>query len=153
VSELAESRLRQGVLCSHSATQTISTSSWTSLAFNQDQFKQPSGSSIHDTITNNSRLIAPFAGEYHFDAMISWEAVAADVAIQGRIYKNGSTVLWQVADMTINDAGIASIQQLSGTASLVATDYIELQVWHDRGGSLTLDIQVSVRFGMYALGR
>src|SRR5262245_15317139 len=68
----------------HNTTQSITNGVTTTLAFNSETFDQTAGASstMHDNVTNNSRLTAVYAGVYWIHVQWEW---AATVATEGRI--------------------------------------------------------------------
>jgi hypothetical protein len=152
ISEFAETRYQQGVSVEHTANQTITTSTWTTLNFNTDLF-EVGDADIHDTSTNNERLIAQIDGEYLYNAQVNWAALGSDIAVQVRVMKNGtSVVIAQQAQKSVNDASMGTVQQVSGVINLLATDYLLMQVWHDRGSDYDV-VEGRTFFGMFLVGR
>src|SRR5689334_6638767 len=65
-----EGMLQPAVRVTHNTTQSITNNTATVLAFNTERFDQAGGASaaMHDTVTNNSRLTALYAGIYLINA-------------------------------------------------------------------------------------
>lgn len=149
--EYTESRLQNGVLCSHATDQTLTTGTWTTLAFDTEAFKV-GDSAIHSTSTNNSRITAQITGEYILVALVRYDAAAADFIVGSRFYKNGSTQQWIETKPSTNDATYGSYGQMTAMLQLTAADYVELQAFHTRGSDLDV-LSAATRFGVYLLGR
>src|SRR5262245_42130802 len=78
----------------HNANQSIATSTITALAFNSERFDQAGNAAdtMHDTVTNNSRLTCRYAGIYAIYASIEWAGNAAGQRnLQFRV--NGTTLI------------------------------------------------------------
>jgi hypothetical protein len=146
-----ETRLQQGVACSHSVDQAITTATWTAIAFDAEEFKV-GDTAIHSTSTNNSRLTAQVAGEYVIVASVQWEESASADVLRAQIQKNGSTEVWRDISPSINSGTFATTQDVTAVVQLSATDYVELRVYHNTG--VDRDVNASMtRFGMYLVGR
>jgi len=146
-----EARIQQGVLCSDASDQTLTTATWTSLAFDTESWKV-GDSDIHSTSVNNSRLTAQITGEYLVTGLVQWEAVAADFILQTRIYKNGGSVLWRFVGPSLNAGSFNGTSNVTGLVRLTATDYVELQAYHNQGSDYDA-MSTGTRFGMYLVGR
>jgi hypothetical protein len=91
--------------------------------------------SFHNPASNNSRMTIPagLGGKYLIQATIQF----ASNTTGGRelqIYKNGATVLQYVT----TDAEGSLTMAISGTYSLVATDYVEIRAYQSSGGALDI---------------
>jgi hypothetical protein len=91
--------------------------------------------SFHNPASNNSRMTIPagLGGKYLIQATIQF----ASNTTGGRelqIYKNGTTVLQYVT----TDAEGSLTMAISGTYSLVATDYVEIRAYQSSGGALDI---------------
>lgn len=109
------------------ADQSINSGSWTAIQFNQERWDTDT---IHDNVTNNTRLTCTTAGVYVITGSVSMQSNAA--ALKGiRIILNGATVIAEesttAADTDVFTRTITTIYNLS------ATDYVELQVYHNTG--------------------
>jgi hypothetical protein len=116
----------------NNASQAISNTTWTTLNFNSEVFDTDT---FHDTSTNNSRITIPSGknGKYLITAKWHFQGNASGSDRLGAFKKNGTA--------------IGSYRGINGNASsvgwgasvildLVATDYIELEVYQDSGGNL-----------------
>src|SRR5262245_3650198 len=62
------------VRVTHSANQNINTGTQTQVAFNTEDWDQAAGASstMHDNVTNNTRLTCRYAGIYLVTAEVEW---------------------------------------------------------------------------------
>ena len=134
----------------HDASQTISDDTLTALAFNQETFDT---SSMHDTSTNNSRLVATPAGVYFVWGDVRFAANASGER-QILIRVNGSTLVSNYADAANDISGKAHIQTTSTLVKLAEDDYVELCVQQTSGGSLSVNSNAlySPQFAMALIG-
>lgn len=112
----------------------ITTSTNTKLPFaDADAFDAPGW---HSTSTNNTRITVDEAGLYLVVGNATFPGVAAGTAILTRIYLNGSTIV----DSNSHDAitGVGDYVQNQSILVLTASDYIELEVWHNKGSNETV---------------
>lgn len=120
---------------SHNTTQSVSSGigSFTVLAANTEAYDTDT---MHSTVTNNSRITATTAGKYRFLAHVIWDTNTSGDRVV-RFLKNGATVISGIRQGAANTLG----QNLNRTIELAATDYVEVQVSQDSGGSrnVTLD--------------
>jgi hypothetical protein len=114
----------------HSTFQAITNTTLTALAFNTERYDTDT---IHDTVTNNSRLTCKTAGTYHIQGTISWEAAAAGTYRLCRIRLNGTTL---IASSTYAPSAFAAVSNdhiVSTDYALAVNDYVELVVQHNAG--------------------
>lgn len=112
----------------HNANQSISNNTLTVLAFNSERFDTDT---IHDTVTDNSRLTCKTAGKYLIAGSISWSGAPGINDFRLRV--NGSTTIAIAsADDSSAHGSIASIYDLA------VNDYVELLVIQISGGSLNI---------------
>jgi hypothetical protein len=116
----------------NSASQSISNTTYTILTFDSEVFDTDS---FHDTATNNSRITIPSGkgGKYLIVAKFHFAGNATGTNRLGGIVKNGTNVgLFRGINGNSSSVG----WNASVILNLVATDYIELEVYQDSGGSL-----------------
>lgn len=125
-----------GVHAYHDTTQSINDSTWTALNFNQERFDY-AAAPFHDLVTNNSRLTVPagFGGRYLIGGMAQLAANATGLRM-ARIIKNGATVISHGGSFGTSASVGARVLPASTIVDLIATDYVELQVWQNSGGAL-----------------
>jgi hypothetical protein len=122
-----------GARAYHDAAQAITDSTQTALSLNSERWDTDT---IHDTVTNNSRLTAKTAGYYQIEGNIRW---AANNSGRREIYitLNGSTELASVDEWTASAQTMD--MNVSTTYSLSVNDYVELEVWQNTGGDLNVN--------------
>ena len=112
------------------ANATVTTVSFGAENFDSDGF--------HDNTTNNSRITIPTGkgGKYLVVAQQAWAANLTGLR-QLRILKNGTAV--QISQLNNNASNTVDLQNnISYILSLAAADYIEMAVYQNTGGNLTL---------------
>ena len=117
----------------HNASQSITNSTLTALAFNSERFDQAGGvaSTMHDTVTNNSRLTAVYAGVYMIGGTIRWSASPVNVELHIRI--GGVTTI-----ASHNVVADNRYETISTIYSMAVNDYAELMVLQISGGALNI---------------
>lgn len=121
-----------------SSTTAIANSTWTLIAFDGETWDWAT-TAMHDTSTNNSRLVAPVAGKYQVTAFSAWTPNATNARYL-MLRKNsggasgGGTVLSQ--NQGWGSAAVESINVVTDTFSLAANDYIEAFRYQSSGGTL-----------------
>jgi hypothetical protein len=117
----------------HSVDQSITDTTWTVLAFNTEAFDTDT---MHDNVTNNSRLTATTAGKYLIIGLVEWQANVTGV--RGfRITKNGTTII-AAANGLPNSAADDHQRHISTIIDMAATDYVTLSVLQKSGGALNV---------------
>lgn len=121
----------------HSTTQSLTTATITALSLNSEDIDV---GTMHDTVTNNSRITIPSGGD-GFYLISGFTEVQYNISALRRlsIRKNGTTNLVQVevpfsANGSLANQGIST--PLIG-AALVAGDYVELTGYQNTGSGLT----------------
>lgn len=116
-----------------SATTSLTTSVWGAIGFDTEDEDNVSG---HDTVTNNSRYTAVYAGWYMCSGGINFAANAtgqrgARWAVNGTAYNGGIGVL-----VPPNASGATAISATTQRLFLNVGDYVELQGFQSSGGGL-----------------
>lgn len=117
----------------HSATQSLSTATVTTLSFNSERYDT---GAMHDTSTNNSRLTVPKPGVYLVGGHVEFAANATGQ--RGLyLYLNGATYL----AYDIHDASAANetAVTVSTVDQFVVGDYVELRAYQSSGGMLNVN--------------
>lgn len=133
----------------NAGTATIANNTITTLAFDQEDIDSDA---FHSTSTNNSRLTVPagLSGDYFVYGQVAMASFTGSV--EALIKRNATTI-------------VASHTAGSGTASgpgvwvgrvltLAVGDFVELQVWQNSGGNVTLNGgagDLAPFFGMFRL--
>jgi hypothetical protein len=117
-----------------SANQNIDSDTFTAITFNSEDFDTDA---YHDTSSNTSRFTIPSGkgGKYLLSGAVSWAASNSGTFRLVTVYKNGS-IFNQVVQFAGTNGG--TIQPFACVYDLVATDYLELFVRHDTGGTLAV---------------
>ena len=110
--------------------QTLTTDTVTAITLNSeaDGFDTDT---LHDTVTNNTRITAAIAGKYLIVGGAAWEAEATQTERLILLEINATTVLAQ--QRSVNEATRNPYQALCDVASLAAGDYVELYARHQHG--------------------
>ena len=129
-------------------TQSIANATWTTITFDSENFDTDS---FHSTSTNTSRMTIPSGknGKYLVTANLSFPTNTTGMRAS-MIRKNGADYAKGTWIGAFNEAvGLIATQIID----LVATDYVEMQVYQDSGGSLNIQYEsVSSQFSITYLG-
>lgn len=132
-----------GCLAQRTTTQSLTSATDTVIAFNAaDAYDTDS---MHDTVTNNSRLTVNTAGVYHVWGTASFAANNTGARRLGIVTGAGAEVC-SLQELSPG-ASTAVTLTVSGTVKLTATAYVELHAYQNSGGAL--NIQNS---GLFASG-
>jgi hypothetical protein len=130
------------------ANQSIATGTDTAVIFGSERFDTDT---IHDTVTNNTRLTAQTAGLYVITAHVNFDINATGWrSVMLRV--NGTTVIAE--DREIAAAGIEQRIPLTTMYQLSAGDYVEVVVRQTSGVALNLVTQANygIEAGMAFVG-
>jgi hypothetical protein len=124
----------------HSSNVAITDVTLTTLAWDSENFDI---GTLHDTATNNSRITIPTGGNvglWLFVCQVRWIGVAAGTAGARyvNIRKNGTTVVAEnyIGAVPVTGAGNPTVQTVTALQNAPSVgDYFEVQVYHDDGGS------------------
>ena len=133
--------LNSTAVASEDNTQAITTSTWTVVTFNDtDTFDTDT---LHDTATNNSRVLARIAGKYMVYSYVIWEANVVG-SRNLRLEKNAAGVVTAgtfIGGMELPASIGTNIQNtVTSLVEMAANDYIEAFVWQNSGGNLNIAI-------------
>jgi hypothetical protein len=121
----------------HNAAQATTSGVTLVLAFNSERYDQAGGvaSTQHDTVTNNSRLTALYAGIYMIVCNVEWAASAAsDRTLTIRL--NAAT---NIAVDTATPNANTFRQQVAIIYSLAVNDFVEVNATQTTGGALNIN--------------
>jgi hypothetical protein len=119
----------------NNTAQSINTATATVLALNNEDFDV---GTMHDLVTNNSRVVVPTGGDGLYLVMGGTTFAAnATGTRQLLIRKNGATILAQNL-VPIVSAATSLVVQASQIVVLAAADYVELTAAQTSGGALDL---------------
>lgn len=119
----------------HNTTQSIPDSTTTVLSFNSEDLDV---GTMHDLVTNNSRVTVPASGDglYLAIASVSYAAPVGNVMFQVSIKKNGTTELERLGIEQPATGGLLPRFTISTLVALVATDYLEVTTFQNSGGAV-----------------
>jgi hypothetical protein len=116
----------------HNGNQSIANNTVTALAFNSERFDNDA---IHDTVTNNGRLVCKTAGTYLITGCVEWDPNTTG-GRQLTVRLNGTTA---VVAQEGGAAGSLNPQQSVTTVyALAVNDFVELLVRQTSGGALNV---------------
>ena len=132
-----------------SANQNCNSGSDTTVNWDLELFDT---NSMHDNVTNNSRVTVPtgYGGKWLLTASFSWAANNTG-SRWAYFYKNGSTDIHS-AFVTYLSAASQMTYEMSYVVQLAAADYITVKVGQNSGGVLGLVAGYSSAFQMSYLG-
>jgi len=108
----------------HNVDQSFARLTPTFLAFNSERFDTDT---IHDTVTNNSRLTCKTAGKYLIAAHIKWDV--EDGIGYMYLYFNGATIIAQARGADLNSTGKLE-QNVATIYDLAVNDYVQVKINH-----------------------
>jgi hypothetical protein len=128
---------RYGVRAKRTTTQSINNTTWTVVAFDAaDDFDDDA---MHDTSTNNGRLIAKTAGTYLIIANVGFVTNSTGLRYAAfRVNGGGDEGTHGIAFTPGHGSGGVQMN-LSTVLTLALNDYVELLVFQSSGGALTTD--------------
>ncbi len=124
----------EGARAYHDAAQAITTVTATALSLNQERYDTDT---MHDTVTNNSRMTIQTAGKYLLVGNVRWAANDTGYR-QTYFYLNATTNIGASRIQAVTGTQI-TIQTISTIYDFSASDYIELYVIQNSGGNLNVD--------------
>lgn len=117
----------------HNAAQSLANSVATVVAFNSERWDTDT---IHDTVTNNSRLTCKTAGRYLIIGTTEYATNATGVR-ETYIRLNGATPL--AADVRAAVSGLTTAFTIQTYWDMAVNDYVELIAFQSSGGALNLN--------------
>ena len=139
----------------HNVAQNVNNVTETVLAFNSERFDTESNaaSTIHDTVTNNSRLTCRTAGKYQITANIGWDSNNTGIR-KLSLRLNGATTIAIVGQASTGSAMGLTSQVISTLYDLAVNDYVEVLAYQDSGGTRLVDVvgNYSPEFMMVCVG-
>lgn len=125
--DVQDAILPPSVFAYHSSTVIINDDSGTVLAFNTEEFDTDT---MHNTVTNNTRITFNTTGTYVVSGASSWSANPVNAYI--KFLKNGTVDL--ILSQIVEDYRSMSLTTIR---DFVVGDYLELVVFQNSGGDLT----------------
>lgn len=139
----------QGARVYHNANQSITTATFTQLAFNSERYDTDS---IHDNVTNNSRLTCQTAGKYLIIGSIYFAAAAGGSRHLAIRLSTGVDIAYMQlapdASVNVYRATVAAIWDMT------VGQYVEVRVYQDTGAGLNVLVNDSnsAEFMMQRIG-
>jgi hypothetical protein len=122
-----------------STTQAIANDTPTILSWDTEDYDTDG---MHSTVTNNSRITIITAGKYVVTANAKFAtSIAAGTGARIEILLNGTTVLASQSTGAVGTS--APSVNVVDARDFASGDYIEVQVYHNSGGSEDIDNNVS----------
>lgn len=133
----------------HNAAQSVPHATSTPLALNSERFDTDT---IHDVVTNNTRLTCNTAGVYVITGCAVYLANATGRRML-QIRLNGTTVIADI-EITAVSGGNNTVLSITSIYSLSLNDYVELVAFQDSGGALNVSSSgnISPEFSMIRVG-
>jgi hypothetical protein len=127
------------VSVTHNASQSINTSTNTILAFNTERHDQAANAAdtMHDIVTNNSRLTCRYAGVYLIQASVEWATNVTGERIV-ELFLNNTTVI--ARDRRAAGAVGSIVQGCYKQRLLAVNDFVEVRVFQTSGGALNVTV-------------
>jgi len=121
-----------GCSLNNTTTQNVTSPGYTAITWSTELFDT---NGYHDTSSNTSRITIPSGkgGYYQVNGSIRWDGNTSGSRLI-TIYKNGT--LFQISALQPNS--IDPTQNIQAIMYLVATDYVEIYVYQNSGGTRTV---------------
>lgn len=131
ITKAAPARVR----ATKSGATSITTGTLTVVPFDTESYDNDT---IHDNVTNNSRLTATTAGIYSVEGSLVYAATAGGTIRGAIIRKNGGTA-YSGNSAPGSGGAVRSDVSVAAHVELSATDYVELLAYHDQGAGLNVE--------------
>jgi len=138
----------EGARAYHDAQQSIPHATYTTLAFNSERWDTDT---IHDPVTNNSKLTCKTAGVYVITGHIRWQIGGTGLRFIGILLNNNAWIAGfrcMTADVMAMEMSIASIWKMA------VNDFVEIEVYQRQGSARFIEISpyFTPEFGMQRVG-
>ena len=122
-----------GCSLNNTTTQNVTSPGYTAITWSTELFDTDG---YHSTVSNTSRITIPSGkgGYYQVNGSIRWDGNDSPGSRLITIYKNGT--LFQISALQPNS--IDPTQNIQAIMYLVATDYVEIYVYQNSGGTRTV---------------
>lgn len=118
----------------HNAAQAATTAVALTVALNSERFDNDT---MHDTVTNNSRITFTTAGHYIVIGDIEFAANATGVRVVG-ISHSSAGILAETEYAEVSAAGV-SVLNVSTMYAMSAADYVTIFAYQNSGGNLNVN--------------
>lgn len=124
----------------HNAAQSLTTATLTALAFNSEHIDQSSNvaDTMHDTVTNNSRLTCRYAGVYQISASVEFANNATGIRLLRIRHSVGGVSIASDARSNAGGGDPVSIS-ISALYPMAVNEYVELLAYQSSGGNLNVN--------------
>jgi hypothetical protein len=119
----------------HNANQSTTSGTPLLLALNSERFDTDT---IHDTVTNNSRLTCKTAGVYAIKGTVRFASNSTGARTLA-IKLNGTTYLAYTQTNAVSSGSLATILNIATTYAMAVNDYVELEATQSSGGALNVE--------------
>jgi hypothetical protein len=117
------------------SAQSISNTTDTAIGLAAESFDSDPNGAMHDTSTNNSRIVCKTAGVYNVSGFAEFAANGTSTR-KATIKVNGSTIIAGDSKLACTEGGQTTYLTLAQSYSFNANDYVELYVYQASGGAL-----------------
>lgn len=117
-----------------SAGQSIVTGTDVAMTWDAESFDS---ASMHSTVTNTSRLIAPVAGVYVVWANYSFTDINAGKRLIVRLLVNGATYIARKEHFNPSASASYATDTIDAVWKFAANDYVEVILNHDNGSTMS----------------
>lgn len=121
----------------HNASQSLTDNAQASLAFNSERFDT---ATMHDTVTNNSRITFATAGLYVVSACFELAAAADYLSMYCGILLNAATFIALDVKGTHADAAVAPGFVTSTLYKFAAGDYVEVKAFQNNSANAARNV-------------
>jgi hypothetical protein len=118
----------------HSVAQATANNVVLVLAFDSERYDTDT---LHDPVTNNSRLTCKTAGKYSIKATIGFDANVTGMR-QVDLMVNGVTVITNEAKMAVTVGGVPTYVTATADYELAVGDYVTCRAFQNSGGALNV---------------
>lgn len=118
-------------------TQSIANATETAMALSAEGADSDPNGAIHDTVTNNSRVVCRTSGLYHISAWATFTANATGTRRIG-VRINGGSYLSRDARPAPTEGGMEGDVACATAYPMSAGDYVEAMVYQSSGGALNV---------------
>ena len=127
----------KGASVTHSALQTCTNGATTYLAFDTEDYDT---SSLHDTVTNNTRITIPSSVNYvRITGQVSLQSISSGDYLICNVRKDGTTEVARSSLGHGTNTGTATLQVDTGVIAVSSSEYFELGIYHDHGTDRNAD--------------
>ena len=124
-----------------SSNQSLTSTVATALALNQERYDTDT---MHDTVTDNTKVVCKTAGKFHLTGAVAFEANGTGDR-QARLLLNGTTIIAIQVQGAVS--GVQTVVQVATDYALAVNDYVELVAY--QGSGSTLNSEASANYAPF----